>query len=291
MKRRKSAWAYLAIAGLVVTGLVASPAPTEAQSGFQRGPNPTQATVLTNGPFATTQASNVSGGFGSGFNNVNVCYPNDTSQGTFGGFVVIPGFLSSKLQMMWACRKIASHGFVVAVMETNSSFDFPGARTDQAQGVIRHLSGSSAPAAIRQRLDTNRWAIGGWSMGGGGALNAGRENNPRLEAVVAWEPWEISSYGGMQVPAMIVGASNDFVASASGMARPFYNSILTQEKYYVELSGQGHFVGSTDNTIQSAATITWLKRWVDDDTRYTPLLCPGPGTGSGIARLENSCPM
>ena len=281
--------AFLAIAALVLTGLVAAPAPAGAQSGgFQRGPDPGPNTLLSNGPFATSQ-TDVSG-FGAGYNNVTICYPNDTSQGTFGGVVVMPGFISLTLQMMWACRKIASHGFVVAVAETNTVFDFPGQRADQTQAIIRHLSGSGGPAAVKQRLDTSRWASTGWSMGGGGALDTGLRNNPHVEAVVGFEPWNISSYGGMTVPTMIIGASADFVASPSSMAEPFYSSITRAEKYYVEIAGQSHFVGSTDNVIQSAATIAWLKRWVDNDTRYDQFLCPPP-QNAGITEIRQSCPL
>jgi hypothetical protein len=282
--------ALLAIAALVLSGLVASPTAAGAQTGggFQRGPNPGANTLLSDGPFRTSQA-NVSG-FGAGYNNVTICYPQDTSEGTFGGVVVMPGFLSLKLQMMWSCEKIASHGFVVAVAETSTVFDFPGQRASQQQAIIRHLSGSGAPAAVRERLDTNRWAAAGWSMGGGGSLDTGARNNPRIQAVTAWEPWNISTYIGMTVPTLIVAASNDVVASAGGMAEPFYSSIIGAEKYYVELSGQGHFVGSTDNRIQSAATIAWLKRWVDDDTRYDQFLCPAPRT-TGITEIRQSCPM
>jgi hypothetical protein len=283
-----SVGAQLAVLGLLLGAFVATgnPTPASAQTGFQRGPNPNSLTLNLNGPFRTSR-TDVSG-WGAGYNNVTVCYPQDTSQGTFGGFVVIPGFLSGKWQMMWACDKIASHGFVVAVMETSTVLDFPAARRGQAQSVVRHLSGTGAPAAVRQRLDSNRWAIGGWSMGGGASLEAGASNNPRLEAVVAWEPWDISTFITMQVPAMIVTGSNDVVAAAATMGEPFYNSILV-EKQYVELRGQGHFVGSTDNGDQSAVTIAWLKRWVDDDTRYNQFLCP-PRSGLGIAETRSSCP-
>jgi dienelactone hydrolase len=282
--------AYLAMVGLALAALVGSPTPADAQAGggFQRGPDPGANTLSSNGPFATSQ-TDVSG-FGAGYNNVTICYPNDTSQGTFGGVVVMPGFLSLKLQMMWSCRKIASHGFVVAVAETSTILDFPAQRAGQTQAIIRHLSGTGAPAAVRQRLDTSRWAAAGWSMGGGGALDTGARNNPRIQAVTAWEPWNISSYIGMTVPTLIVGASNDFVAPAGTMAEPFYNSILGAEKYYVEVAGQGHFVGSTDNTVQSAATIAWLKRWVDDDTRYDRFLCPPP-TSSAVAEIRQTCPL
>jgi dienelactone hydrolase len=293
MKRPRSivasVGACLAALGLAVLAVVATPTSAGAQSGgFQRGPNPTSSTLQGRGPFATTQVD-VSGA-GQGYNNVTICYPNDTSQGTFGGVVVMPGFVSFKSQMMWSCQKIASHGFVVAVAETNTIFDFPGQRADQQQAIIRHISGSGAPAAVAQRLDESRWAAAGWSMGGGGSLDAGVRNNPQLQAVVGWEPWNISSYGGLRVPALIVGAQNDFIASAGGHAEPFYQSITQTEKYYVELAGQGHFVGSTDNVIQSASTIAWLKRWVDNDTRYDQFLCP-PAANPGIVETRSSCPM
>ena len=282
--------AFLAIAALVLAGLVATPAPAGAQvgGGYQRGPDPGNNTLLSNGPFATSQ-TDVSG-FGAGFNNVTICYPNDTSQGTFGGVVVMPGFISLKLQMMWACRKIASHGFVVAVAETNTIFDFPGQRADQTQAIIRHLSGNGAPAQVRQRLDTSRWASTGWSMGGGGALEVGQRNNPHVEAVVGFEPWDIGAFPAMSVPTMIVNGSLDFVAPPATMGEPFYSSILFAEKYYVEINGADHFVGSTDNAIQSAATIAWLKRWVDNDTRYDRFLCPAP-QNLGISDIRTSCPM
>jgi len=291
MKRPRSILALLgaclAVVGLVLAAVVASPTGAGAQTGgnYQRGPNPGPNTLLSNGPFSTSQTDRN----GSGYNNVTICYPNDTSQGTFGGVVVMPGFLSLKIQMMWACRKIASHGFVVAVAETNTVMDFPFSRADQTQAIIRDLSGSGAPAAVRERLDTSRWAATGWSMGGGGALDTGARNNPPIQAVVGFEPWNISSYMGMRVPTMIITGSNDLVAPAS-MGEGFYNSILSAEKYYVELAGQGHFVGTTDNTTQSAATIAWLKRWVDNDTRYDQFLCPAPRSAS-ITETRQTCPL
>jgi hypothetical protein len=289
MKRPRAIAASLIAVGLMVAGLAAGPTTAGAQEGnpYQRGPNPTSSTLLGRGPFATSQVD-VSG-FGAGYNNVTICYPNDTSQGKFGGVVVLPGFISLKIQMMWACGKIASHGFVVAVAETNSIIDFPGQRADQAQAIVRHLSGTGAPAAVRDRLDTSRWAVTGWSMGGGGALETGVRNNPQLQAVVGFEPWDISTFIGMRVPAMIIGVTDDFVAGVGAMAEPFYNSIPT-EKYYVEISSGGHFVGSSDNTIQSAATIAWLKRWVDNDTRYDQFLCPA-NRSAGMTEVRATCPM
>jgi dienelactone hydrolase len=288
MKRSRSTiaaiGAYLATVGLMLAAAFAvTPAPASAQTNpLERGPVPSN--FLGRGSFATSRAD-VSG-FGAGYNNVTICYPNTTGQ-TFGGVVVMPGFISSKSQMMWSCDKIASYGFVVAVAETTTVLDFPAQRAAQQQAIIRHLSGTGAPAAVRQRLDTQRWACAGWSMGGGGSLDCGRANNPRVEAVVGWEPWNISSYGTMQVPSLVVTGSADFVASAS-MGRGFYTSIpATTPKYYVNISGAGHFTGTQDNAYQSAATIAWLKRWVDNDTRFDRFLCPAYSGGG--AQIEQNC--
>jgi hypothetical protein len=281
--------AHLAILGLVLGALVAGPTSAGAQTNpYQRGPNPSALTLLGRGPFAVSQTT-ASGGLGAGFNNVTVYYPNDTSQGTFAGVVVSPGFLSPKALMQWAGPKIASHGFVVAIMEPNSILDFPAARADQMQAILRWFS-TGAPTAVRQRLDTNRLGVMGHSMGGGGSLQVGTRDNPEVNAVVALQPFDIfASYAASDTPTMVIGAQNDIIASVGLNAEPFYNSMSRNEKQYVELSGQGHLVGITDNAQQSAAAIAWFKRFLDNDTRYNQFLCP-PMSGLGIAETRSTCP-
>jgi dienelactone hydrolase len=283
--------AGLAMLGMALGALATSPAPASAQvqGTHQRGPNPTATTLTARGNFATQQVDQ--SGLGQGYNNVTICYPTDTSQGTFAGVVVVPGFIAPKSLMMWSCAKFASHGFVVAVMEPNSTLDFPGPRADQAQAIIRHLSGSGAPAAVQQRLDRNRWGIMGHSMGGGGALIAGKEDNPAVGAVVALQPFDpTGNNSSTRTPTMIIGATNDAIAGVNTAAKPYYNQISQAEKFYYELAGQGHLVGIADNVLQSAGAITWFKRWLDNDTRYSQLLCP-PYSGSGITPpVQTTCP-
>jgi predicted dienelactone hydrolase len=265
----------------------AGAAVAQAANPFARGPAPTATTLNARGPFAITQVD-VSGA-GQGFNNATVYYPNDTSQGTFAAIAVSPGFLTPKALMQWAGPKFASHGFVVAVLETNTLFDIPGSRADQMQAVLRYLTGASSPAAVRSRIDPNRLGAMGHSMGGGGALEVGDRNaNPRVKAVVGLQPWDIGSFAGLDVPSMIIGATNDWIAPVDQYGEPFYTA-ATGEKQYIELSGQDHFVGVTDNQIQSRAGIAWFKRYLDNDTRYDQFLCP-PVSGAGITETRNTCP-
>jgi hypothetical protein len=37
--------------------------------------------------------------------------------------------------------------------------------------------------------------------------------------------------------------------------------------------------------------ISWLKRFVDDDTRYDQFLCPGPSRGSDVEEYRSTCPL
>lgn len=278
--------AALAALGLALGAFVASPVPAGAQASNQRGPDPTDSTIYEEGPFSVSQVDAT----GDGFNNVTIYYPDDTSEGTFAGVVVSPGFVSPKFLLQWAGPKIASHGFVVAIMETNSLFDFPNARRDQMQAVMRFLSGSGAPAAVQQRLDTNRLGAMGHSMGGGGALQVATQDNPDVDAVVALQPFDpAANYSFNTTPAMIIGASNDLIANPANAAEPYYEQIAFGEKQYVELSGQGHLVAWTDNPTQSAVSIAWFKRFLDNDTRYTQFLCP-PVSGSEVTETRETCP-
>ena len=71
---------------------------------------------------------------------------------------------------------------------------------------------------------------------------------------------------------------------------PFYNSIpASAEKAYLELNGASHFFPQTTNTPTARQMVAWLKRFVDDDTRYEQFLCPGP-SGSQIEEYRNTCP-
>jgi dienelactone hydrolase len=281
--------ALLAILSLAVVAVVAQPTGAGAQTGeFRKGPNPTEASVrAARGSFATTTASvsSLVAGFGGG----TIHYPTDTSQGTFGAIAFAPGFTASSTSYAWIGPRIASQGFVVFLINTDSRFDFPASRATQLQNALNYLVNQSVAAS---RIDRNRLAVGGHSMGGGGSLIAA-DNNASLQAAVPLQPWNSgTNFSGVNVPSMIIGAENDTVASVSSHSEPFYNSIpASAEKAYVELNGASHGVGTTANVVQAKSMIVWLKRYVDNDTRYEQFICPPPpAPSSEIQEYRNTCP-
>jgi pimeloyl-ACP methyl ester carboxylesterase len=130
----------------------------------------------------------------------------------------------------------------------------------------------------------------GHSMGGGGTLEAAR-TNPTYQAAVALQPWDIfQSFGTVRVPSMIIGAQNDAIAGVASHSEPFYEQIpAASEKAYLELAGADHLVGGTANTTQAKSMVAWLKRYVDNDTRYEQFICPPP-SGPTISEYRNTCP-
>src|SRR5215510_11152943 len=285
---RRSLTSAVAALGVLATTLIAGAGGAGAQTNpFQRGPAPTNTTITaTTGSFATAQITLQSGnGFGGG----TITYPTDTSQGTFGAVVFTPGFTLQARNYTWVGPRIASQGFVVLVMNTNSAFDSPQTRSTEQRSALSFLANSSQ---VANRIDKTRLAVSGHSMGGGGTLFSAQADST-LQAAVPLMPWNSSTtnFSGDRDPTMIIGAQNDNVAPVNQHAIPFFNSIpAASEKAYVELAGQGHNVATTSNTTQAKFMIAWLKRYVDNDTRYDQFICPNPGTSSTVSAYRDTCP-
>ncbi|GAB2999291.1 lipase [Streptomyces pseudoechinosporeus] len=273
-------------AALAVTG--ASLLPQQAEAGpadFQRGPAPTEQSITAErGPFATAQTTVD----GPNFNKGTAYYPTDTSQGTFGAVAISPGFVSPEAVISWYGPRLASQGFVVLTLETNSGTDQPDDRATQLVNALDFLVQSSS---VKDRIDPNRLAVMGHSMGGGGSLKAS-ELRPSLKAAIPLMPWNNDkTWQGDRVPTMIMGAQNDAIASPASHAKPFYDSLTSApEKAYLELRGEGHLVAVSPNVTIAKYSIAWLKRFVDEDVRYEQFLCPAPTPNLQISEYRNTCP-
>ena len=271
-----------------VAALVVSPATAQAQENpYERGPDPTENSIeASRGSFAVSQTtvSSLVSGFGGG----TIYYPTSTASGTFGAIAISPGFTASQSTIAWLGPRLASQGFVVITIDTNSIYDQPASRGDQLLAALSYLTGSST---VRTRIDASRLAVAGHSMGGGGSLEAAQDR-PSLQAAIPLAPWNSQkSWSSLRVPTFIIGGESDTVAPVSSHSIPFYNSIPSSaEKAYMELNNASHFFPQTTNTPTARQAVAWLKRFVDDDTRYDQFICPGPSS-SAVSDYRNTCPL
>ncbi|MFD5515166.1 alpha/beta hydrolase family protein [Streptomyces sp. NPDC127066] len=270
-----------------VVGAQAVPAQAAANP-YERGPAPTNASIeASRGSYAvsTTTVSSLSvSGFGGG----TVYYPTSTSDGTFGAVVISPGYTAYQSSISWLGPRLASQGFVVFTIDTLTTLDQPDSRGRQLLAALDYLTQSSS---VRTRIDSSRLGVMGHSMGGGGTLEAAK-SRPSLQAAIPLTGWNLdTTWPEIKTPTLIVGADGDTIAPVATHSEPFYASLpSTLDKAYLELRGATHFTPNSSNTTIAKYSISWLKRFIDNDTRYEQFLCPLPQASLTIAEYRGNCP-
>jgi predicted dienelactone hydrolase len=264
----------------LVGGGLAVAAPASAD---EIGQNPTSSNITGNGSFSVSSSSISS--FVSGFGGGVAYYP--TASGTYPVVSISPGYTASWSSISWLGPRLASWGFVVIGIETNSRFDQPSSRGQQLIAALNWAVSSSAPSAVRSRADGTRRGVAGHSMGGGGSLEA-LSASSNIRAAVPIAPWNSDkTWGEVTEAVMIVGGESDSIASVNTHSIPFYNSI-NGPKGYVELNNASHFFPQTTNSTLSRAIVSWFKRYLNQDQRFVPFTCGFSGTAVSDFR-SNAC--
>jgi triacylglycerol lipase len=246
-----------------------------ANAQYQKGPDPTVSALERTGPF-TVRTQTVSRTAASGFGGGTIHYP--TATGTYGAIAVSPGFTAYESSISWIGTRLASHGFVVITIDTITTSDQPDSRGRQLKAALDYVVAQSrrSTSGVYNKVDSSRLGVAGHSMGGGGTLAAARDN-PSYKAAVPLAPWHTTkSWRTVRVPTLIIGAENDAIAGVASHSIPFYTSLpSTTSKGYAELNGEGHFFPqlSSNYPIVGRYMISWFKRFMDNDTRYSPFLC------------------
>lgn len=257
----------------------------------QTSPPTSESLNARSGPLSIA-SENVSRLAARGFGGGTIYYPR--TSGRYGLIAISPGFTATESSVAWIGEKLASHGFVAIVINTNSTLDQPSSRARQLRAALDHAI-SSASSTVRNRIDPSRQAVAGHSMGGGGSLIAA-EDDPSLKAAFPLTPWNTSSsFTRVRVPSMIFGADGDTIAPVAVHARPFYGSIpRTTSKAYAELQSATHFAPNVRNEAIGRYGVAWMKRFMDGDTRYSTFLCGSEhdryNTSLRFDQFQSNCP-
>jgi hypothetical protein len=133
-------------------------------------------------------------------------------------------------------RHWASHGFIVAAANTTNA----GSGTQMLQGLatLRNWNGQ-AGHRFNGRVDLNNVGSSGHSQGGGGAINAAKDQGVKTTAPL--QPWSQNQIGLQDSDtAMFFAGGSDTIVSASSV-RARYTGV-TIAAGYAELAGASHFV-------------------------------------------------
>jgi len=233
---------------------------------------------------------------GPDYGDATIYYPTNTTV-PFACVAIVPGFLSSQSTVADWGPFLASNGIVSIIIDTNSGFDQPIDRADALLDALETLRQENTRAAspLLNLIDTSRFGVMGWSMGGGGAQLAA-VMDPSLKTVIALCPWlasPSSSDLNHSVPVLILSGELDAVAPTFQHADVHYDlTPSTTDKMRFEVDNGNHSIANDPaNALGDIGKygLAWLRRYLLDDECHCPLvLTPSSVTSENVSNVSIS---
>lgn len=255
----------------------------------------TMQTITNPGPYSVATMLETDGlRNGPNYSGATVYYPTNATP-PFASIVIVPGFLSAQSSVQDWGPYYASHGIIAMTIGTNSGWDFPDDRANALLDAIETLKQENTRNAspLAGKIDTESFAVSGWSMGGGGSQIAATID-PSLKAVVALCPWlEAGENLNHDVPVLILSGQADPTAPPDSHANVHYDiTPATTDKLKYEFANGNHSVAnypSSGNGDIGRIALSWLKTYLLQENCYCPLLLDAPTTASSYD-YNISCP-
>ncbi len=210
------------------------------------------------------------------FDNAMVFYPLTLSfDPPNGAEAFMPGYRASAAAYEWWGPTLASLGYSVFILETNSPTDSLAARTDALKATVEFIKAENRnmESPVANKIDPEKIALIGHSMGGSAALRAALELGDTIKAVIplalyCCEPGESFSgdYSNISASALVIASSADEVAVPAEHARLVYESIGSS-KIYIEFADGDHaFVSNSgvEKATLGRFVLAFLKATLDD---------------------------
>lgn len=235
---------------------------------------------------------------GPDYNGATIYYPTNATP-PYSGIAIAPGFVSLQSSIQNWGPFLASHGIVTMTIGTNNILGSPETRRDALLDALVTLKGENTRTGspLLGQLDVNSLAVGGWSMGGGGAQLAAVAD-PSIKAVMVLCPWlDSKTLSPIDInhsaPILFFSAENDGIAPHSSQADVHYDYTLqSTSKMLFEISGGRHWAANNpsggDEYVGKIA-VSWLNYFLVGDTCYCPLILKTPPSASKYL-LNVTCP-
>ena len=228
---------------------------------------------------------------GPDYSGATLFYP-ENAEPPFASIIIVPGYATLESTIHDWGPFLASHGIVTMTIGTNSIFDQPEDRKDALLDALVTMKNENTRvnSPIYNSIDTNRFALGGWSMGGGGAqLAAVEDNSSSIKAIIAMCPWLntltlSSSDLNHDSPVLIFSGQIDAISPPVVHANVHYNfTPQNTDKLIYEIEFASHLVANGpeggDGEVGRIA-LSWLKKYLIEDDCYCPLLLDTPNNAS-----------
>jgi dienelactone hydrolase len=215
--------------------------------------------------------------------------------GTFPVVSVLPGGGAPLSSVEWAACALAASGYVVVVTRPSAGATAEAYHRAAVSG-IDFLASSANP--FRAQADTGRVGVAGWSLGAR-ALTRTQAEDPRVDALVAWDNLALSESGDEGSPACAnqpepvrtprvpaLGQASDTCPDKPADAKKTAWAAWRARgvpAVQVVFAGSTHFLWSAAATDAQHAlshhyTRAWFDRWLKGDASATARLFSRPPT-------------
>lgn len=169
----------------------------------------------------------------------------DATEGPFPLVGFLHGYFVSADFYDDICTQLASHGFFVASVATESGFSMsvPNEAKD-ARAMLHWAEDQARPGGSLAGMveSGGSWSTIGHSNGGAASFHLA-STEPRVERLVLFEPhWMnppgVSTFGGA---VLVVGGSEDFITPSPANATRYFTKLTSSPRcFYVTVQGAGH---------------------------------------------------
>jgi hypothetical protein len=183
-----------------------------------------------------------------------VYYPTD-AQPPFAYAVYCPPYTATRIAFAAWGPFFASHGIVLATMDTATVGDYPPRRAQGLTEVMTSLRAENTRqnSPLFGKLDENRGGVLGWSMGGGGVWIASAAHSEWKSAVtlaghnMTATGWEQSARRSTIPTLMLNGATDATILGGFGQSESAYRAIPGSTPKLLYVFGLlGHFPARAD---------------------------------------------
>ncbi len=275
---------------LLAAGLLLLPPATQAQDNSQGRyrPEGRQIGVATGREFGervyevrTYEANPGAAEFASAM----VFYPLTLSFDRPNGAIAFsPGFRAAADNYEWWGPTLASLGYNVFILNTNEPTDGLAARAAALAALVDFIQAenSNPESPVHNKIDTEKIALMGHSMGGGAALAAAEQLGDAVGAVIplalyCCEPGAAfeGDFSAMTAPALVIASAEDQVAPPADHARLLYDSLGAETRVYMEFAAGDHMFpanGGPEHDTMGRMTLAFLKAYLDGVEELAPRL-------------------
>ena len=218
---------------------------------------------------------------GDDYNDATLYFPINNNE-NLKSIILVPGYQATQSSVALWAEYLAKRGIVSMTIGTNSLNDLPAIRADaliDAMETIREEN-ERVSSPLYHKIDINNIAVGGWSMGGGGAQLAAKIDS-RIKAVLSITPWLwpntlSESDLNHNTPVLIISGEVDPIAPNNQHSNVHYNyTPNSTPKLLFEVSGADHNIpldpligkGDLGNVVYA-----WLQLFLYGDMCYCDLL-------------------